>query len=349
MGKKPYIEFYTGDYLRDPNLGMCSPLARGVWMDALCAMHEAGGTGQLRGTYEQFSRILRASVEEVKHAFTEIRATNTADIQEHGNGLVTLINRRMNRLYNERENIRSRVEKCRSNVNVTEENKNCNMEKTEPVTEDVTARKPESNKPSFPPLASPSLSPASSSSSSSSSDVKDISERKNEYKKEVAQERPAVTPIRLPPLSDFQTSYAAGKPIGKAQDKVPAKQSQAESSTSSGGKKEPSNGRPGGGTPGKLERVWVASGKSVVEYMRLTKTLPALTVDEEDCLGLADVEITKSMHWYCRRAKALIGEGKFSQVCHEVKQLKIEGKKARVNDTARFLAYLEKAVKECKA
>lgn len=340
MGKKPYIEFYTGDYLRDPNLGMCSPLSRGVWMDALCAMHEAGGTGQLRGSYEQFSRILRSSVEEVKHAFTELRATNTAEIQEHSNGLVTLINRRMNRLYNERESVRNRVEKYRSNANITEEKENCNTQKPEPVTEDVTAGKHESNKPSVPPLASPSLSPASSSIASSSSDVKDISERKNECKKEV----PAVTPIRLPPLSDFQTSYAAGKAL----DKIPAKQSQAESCASSGGKKEPSKRDPRGGKPGKLECVWVASGKSVVEYLRLTKTLPALTVDEEDCLGLADVEMSKTMHWYCRRAKALLGEGKFCQICHEVKSLKLEGKKARVNDTARFLAYLEKAVKECK-
>lgn len=99
---------------------------------------------------------------------------------------------------------------------------------------------------------------------------------------------------------------------------------------------------------GKLYRVWVASGKTTADYNRLTQSsLPELTPDDEYCLETAGVEMTRTLHWYYRRAKALIGEQRFAEVCHNVKVLALEGKKPKKNETARFLCYLEKEVGKC--
>ena len=96
---------------------------------------------------------------------------------------------------------------------------------------------------------------------------------------------------------------------------------------------------------GKLEMVWISSGKSKAEYDRLTKPpLPELTEDDVECLNAAGVEVDKKTSWYYRRGKALIGEGRFSELCHTCKNLRQEGKAAKVNDTARFMNYLAKEV-----
>jgi len=91
--------------------------------------------------------------------------------------------------------------------------------------------------------------------------------------------------------------------------------------------------------------VWIASGKSQEDYDRLTKPpLPELTEDDVECLNAAGVEVDKKTSWYYRRGKALIGEGRFSELCHTCKNLRQEGKAAKVNDTARFMSYLAKEV-----
>jgi len=46
--KLPSMQFYPGDWLKDPGLRACSPAARGVWMDVLCLMFEAEQRGVLR-------------------------------------------------------------------------------------------------------------------------------------------------------------------------------------------------------------------------------------------------------------------------------------------------------------
>ncbi len=88
------MQFFVDDWLSDQDLSLCMPATRGVWMDLLCAMHKAGRSGELRGTYEQLARIARCSTAELALALTDLQTTVTAVISER-NGVVTIVNRRM--------------------------------------------------------------------------------------------------------------------------------------------------------------------------------------------------------------------------------------------------------------
>jgi hypothetical protein len=127
--KQPVFPLYTGDWLKDPDLSKCSPATRGIWIDVLCAMHESDRRGILEGTAEQLSRVLRCGPADVTRAVRELKETGAANVEE-SNGAVTLVNRRMQREYEERVATRNRVRKHRYG---------------DDVTEDVTDEKRESN------------------------------------------------------------------------------------------------------------------------------------------------------------------------------------------------------------
>lgn len=123
MGKLPYFPFYPGDWLKDTELSMCSPASRGIWIDALCAMH-VSGTYMLEGTPDQLSRVLRlANVLELHSALEELKTTKTAIIRYDGHGRVTVISRRFEREHKDRENNNLRKKKERSHGEVTEESR----------------------------------------------------------------------------------------------------------------------------------------------------------------------------------------------------------------------------------
>lgn len=108
MGKPPALQFYIGDWMKDPNLSMCSASSRGVWMDLLCAMHELDRSGRIVGTLDQISRLCRCTVSEARDALTELQTTQTATVTFR-NDTVTVINRRMEREHKERLATRERV------------------------------------------------------------------------------------------------------------------------------------------------------------------------------------------------------------------------------------------------
>lgn len=114
MGKAPAFQFYTGDWMKDAQLGKCSPATRGIWIDAMCAMHDSDRSGTLAGTPDQLIRVLRCSLAELRAAIAELKATGAADVTER-NGSVTLVNRRMQRDYRERLMTRERVKRHRCN------------------------------------------------------------------------------------------------------------------------------------------------------------------------------------------------------------------------------------------
>ncbi|HBC89309.1 MAG TPA: hypothetical protein DCZ94_20400 [Lentisphaeria bacterium] len=95
---------------------------------------------------------------------------------------------------------------------------------------------------------------------------------------------------------------------------------------------------------GKLYRIWICCGNSREEYIRRTDILPELTPGEADCLERSGIEQTPNMQIFYRKAKALLGEGEFCMICHEVKNMELEGKEAKKNSTSRFIHYLEEAV-----
>jgi 5-methylcytosine-specific restriction endonuclease McrA len=120
MPKDHVMYFHTGDWMKDPNLGLCSPSTRGIWIDAICAMHESDHSGFLEGTVEQLSRILRALPSEVQSAVDELQATGTASVTQR-NKKVTLINRRMATEHKSIVMNRKRQRKFKSNTKVTHE------------------------------------------------------------------------------------------------------------------------------------------------------------------------------------------------------------------------------------
>lgn len=111
--KRPALLWYTGDWLKDPHLSMCSPATRGIWMDALCLMHENGESGVLEGTVEGLARACRCSPSEMSEALEELVSTGTVPpIFRQNSGVadetVTLENRRMMREAEVRKSDRER-------------------------------------------------------------------------------------------------------------------------------------------------------------------------------------------------------------------------------------------------
>ena len=96
MSGSPHIQFYTGDWLKDPRLSLCHPATRGVWLDLLCAMHELDRLGTLRGTSEELSRLARCTTVELEAALTDLQNKLAADV-EYRNGNWVITNRRMRR------------------------------------------------------------------------------------------------------------------------------------------------------------------------------------------------------------------------------------------------------------
>jgi len=108
-----YMQFNVGDWLKDPAVSSCSAATRGVWVDLLCAMHEAGRSGILSKTPAIMARLGRCTAAELDHALTELQATGAADVTFR-NGNVTITNRRMKREYEVREAARLRKQKSRN-------------------------------------------------------------------------------------------------------------------------------------------------------------------------------------------------------------------------------------------
>lgn len=125
MAKLPAIQFYTGDWLKDANLSKCLPATRGIWIDALCAMHESDRSESISGTPEQLSRVLRCSPADVSAAADDLKATGTANVTIR-NGLVTLTCRRFQREKKQRVMTLNRVRKVRCNADETILKRGCN-------------------------------------------------------------------------------------------------------------------------------------------------------------------------------------------------------------------------------
>lgn len=95
MAKKlPYLDLYTGDWLKDPSLSLCEPATRGIWIDLLCAMHERDRCGVITGTPDQLARISRCSAVDFVQAVADLQTHQAAEVTQRGDKY-TVINRRM--------------------------------------------------------------------------------------------------------------------------------------------------------------------------------------------------------------------------------------------------------------
>jgi hypothetical protein len=96
MANQPYLPLYTGDWKKDPQLSMCSPATRGIWVDLLCSFHDSK-TGETTGTLEQFSRLCRCNTTSMLSALNELVSTGTANVEQNGE-LYTVTCRRMKKM-----------------------------------------------------------------------------------------------------------------------------------------------------------------------------------------------------------------------------------------------------------
>lgn len=125
MSKAPAMQFYWNDYLRDTRI--LTPATRGLWVDMLGFMWYAEERGKLQGTYSQYSRLLSCTESEASEAIKELSVTKVADVTHSngdGNGVVTVVNRRMFREQKSKESTRLRVQRHRNGKN----NEGCNGE-----------------------------------------------------------------------------------------------------------------------------------------------------------------------------------------------------------------------------
>lgn len=122
--KLPWDKFFYNAWLNDPELSLCTPSTRGVWIDLLGAMHNLGRVGLLRGTADQLSRLARCSPADLVQALTDLQTTGAADVTER-NGTYEIINRRMAREHKQRNGNVLRQQRFRdkheNNVSLTPE------------------------------------------------------------------------------------------------------------------------------------------------------------------------------------------------------------------------------------
>ena len=105
--------------MKDPALGMCSPSARGIYIDLLCAMYESDTPGTLTGTTEMLARLCRCSESEMQAAVNELGVTKTLRVT-HCHKNITLESRRLIRESKGKENNKIRQQKYRRNARCNE-------------------------------------------------------------------------------------------------------------------------------------------------------------------------------------------------------------------------------------
>lgn len=124
-GKAPAFQFYPGDWLRDPELGLASAATQGVWINFLCQMWFARDRGVLSGNLSQLAQLGRCQSDDVVRFLSEAKALKFCDVSEDGHGIVTVTNRRMAneekaRVFARERKARERERKSESRASHTE-------------------------------------------------------------------------------------------------------------------------------------------------------------------------------------------------------------------------------------
>ncbi len=118
--KMPAFQFYPADWLKDPDLQMCSFQTKGIWIDMLCAMWEHDPRGMLSGTPAEFCRLIGCTKTQFDTFLHDMQVRPFADCLTNGHGEVTIVNRRMLRDENARRAWRERKQKERGHAKVTD-------------------------------------------------------------------------------------------------------------------------------------------------------------------------------------------------------------------------------------
>ena len=94
MGKRPSMQWYPGDWLRDPGVQMASFQTRGIWFEILNIMWDTPMRGVLTGKPERLARLIGCTIFELEDSVAEIEELNIGDVSRQ-NGVWFLTCRRM--------------------------------------------------------------------------------------------------------------------------------------------------------------------------------------------------------------------------------------------------------------
>lgn len=120
MAGIPWMKFYPADWIKDPALSMCSPATRGIWIDLICAMHQADDA-TLKSTPAKLARLARCLPDEMLAALSELADEGAADVafgcdmSRACHADVTVTSRRVGRDIKARKSSRDRKQRSRAN------------------------------------------------------------------------------------------------------------------------------------------------------------------------------------------------------------------------------------------
>lgn len=85
--KRPAMQFYIGDWKKDPEVRACSLAARGLWLEMICIMYEAERRGYLLvrnrpPTPEELGRNVGADAAEVRALLAELENAGVYSIED---------------------------------------------------------------------------------------------------------------------------------------------------------------------------------------------------------------------------------------------------------------------------
>lgn len=125
MNKRPSLQFYPADWLKDPDLQMCSMNTIGIWINLMCRMWEAKEEGILCGIEGELALLVGAKPSEFKRFLKEAEIHKFCDVLRNvtnSYNIVTIKCRRMNKLFLERKGAKTRMQRYREkqdNADVT--------------------------------------------------------------------------------------------------------------------------------------------------------------------------------------------------------------------------------------
>lgn len=110
------MQFYPADWMKDPELQICSMNTIGIWINILCRMWEAKEEGILRGKPDELALLVGARPAEFKRFLVEAEKHQFCDVLQNvtkSYSAVTLKCRRMNSLFLERKRAKKGMQETR--------------------------------------------------------------------------------------------------------------------------------------------------------------------------------------------------------------------------------------------
>ena len=129
--KRPSFQFYPGDWRRDSALQSCSLVARGMWIEVMCVMHECIPYGKLSVngqpmTIEQLARIVGESATVTRRIMDELEHAGVFSRDDQG----VVFSRRMVK-DGHISDVRSAAGKLGGNPDLLKQNDKQNASKTQ--------------------------------------------------------------------------------------------------------------------------------------------------------------------------------------------------------------------------